>query len=68
MTLLDPGKANRCPKETFMKVCKDIGCEEYSKKLFKSRRALALTVTIQVSRYRKVALNVLAVHGPSLFI
>ena len=34
MTLLDPGKANRCPKEVFMKVCKDIGCEQYSKKLF----------------------------------
>ena len=28
----------------------------------KSRRALALAVTVQVSRYRKVALNVLAVQ------
>ena len=35
MTLLDPGKANRCPKELFLKVCDDIGCKEQGKKLFK---------------------------------
>merc|ERR1719191_2661600 len=35
MTLLDPGKANRCPKEQFLKVCDDIGCKEQGKKLFK---------------------------------